>query len=382
MDVYNDVTDDMACAWCGTICTDYGKEVYKDILELPAELQKDTWFGGDARCIVVTIDQFDDWEEKWDEAAALFSDMAGYISEEDYTQRFSDGEEEREMMPAKEDKQKIEKDKEIECKDNKMKTKKENNKEVKEEKQTIEREKDKDEKKISNNNDDNKNIDNNIMNKQDIKENDNKDSKNNNIIEEKSNNILDFKNIDKKSSEKNNKYNKKNISEKSKNKSVEKEDTNEKNNINNNNDTENLKNKIKKVKNPDETKRSKKNQKNIKINTSNINTNTVDKNSNEFFQEQALINNLNNNTNKKINLNINGKARTIKPSFFNSFILSISEFLFFIPSLCFFKISIVKFSSVIIVDNFIKFLYPFSSLAYKNISWLFNLVCKPIIGFM
>ena len=81
------------------------------------------------------------------------------------------------------------------------------------------------------------------------------------------------------------------------------------------------------MKNPDEVKKSKKIQKNIKINTSNINTNTVDKSSNnEYFQEQALLNNINNNTNKKINLNLNGKPRTIKPSFFNSFnIISIEE---------------------------------------------------------
>ena len=80
------------------------------------------------------------------------------------------------------------------------------------------------------------------------------------------------------------------------------------------------------MKNPDDVKKSKKNQKNIKINTSNINTNIVDKSNNEYFQEQTIISNINNNTNKKINLNINGKARAIKPSFFNSFnIISIEE---------------------------------------------------------
>ena len=228
----------------------------------------------------------------------------------------------------KEDKQKIEKDKdkEIEIKENKIEYKNQKNKEVKDEKQKIEKEKDKDENKISNNNND-RNNDNNIINNQDSKEKDNKDIKINNAIDEKNNNNYDNKNIDRGNTE-NIKYNKKIISEKFKNRSIDREDTNEKSSVNNNNDTENLKGKIKKVKNLDDVKKTKKIQKNIKINTSNINTNTntVDKSNNEFFQEQALINNINNNANKKINLNINCKARTIKPSFFNSFnIISIEE---------------------------------------------------------
>ena len=88
MDVYNDVTDDYACAWCGTICTTYGEGVYQSTLDIPAEIRDDNWLGGGHKCIVVLVDQFEGWEDKWDEASALFSDMAGYIAEEDYVQRF------------------------------------------------------------------------------------------------------------------------------------------------------------------------------------------------------------------------------------------------------------------------------------------------------
>lgn len=88
MDVYNDVTDDYACAWCGTICTTYGEGVYHEALDIPAEIRDDNWLGNGRKCIVVLADQFEDWEDTWDEASALFTDMAGYIAEEDYVQRF------------------------------------------------------------------------------------------------------------------------------------------------------------------------------------------------------------------------------------------------------------------------------------------------------
>lgn len=88
MDIYNDVTDDYFHSWCGTLLTDYGKEVYAHILDYEIDLQDDNWLGNDHKCIVVLLDKRPDWEDRYEEARAFFEDMAGYIPEEDFNKRF------------------------------------------------------------------------------------------------------------------------------------------------------------------------------------------------------------------------------------------------------------------------------------------------------
>jgi hypothetical protein len=91
MDVANDVTDDLAPCWCGTLLTEYGKSVYKDVLELEAEIRPVWGVTG----ISVNVDHLGDkWEKAWNKADALFTAMAGYIDEDEYNKRFTDGEEE------------------------------------------------------------------------------------------------------------------------------------------------------------------------------------------------------------------------------------------------------------------------------------------------
>lgn len=95
MDVYSDCIDDFACCWCGTLLTDYGKDVYVKALDIKAEIRPDNWLGGDSHCILVLTDDEEDYEELWDEAKAFFADMAGYIPDDDYRKRFiSEAEEE------------------------------------------------------------------------------------------------------------------------------------------------------------------------------------------------------------------------------------------------------------------------------------------------
>lgn len=94
MDVYNDCIDDSAPCWCGTTLTDYGKSVYP-ALELEAYIKPDNWVEG-GYCIMVEINDLPEGEDDrmWDETVALFSDMAGYIPEDDYNKRFETDEEE------------------------------------------------------------------------------------------------------------------------------------------------------------------------------------------------------------------------------------------------------------------------------------------------
>lgn len=87
LDVYNDVTDDMASCWCGTVPTSYGKEVYESSLNAGAYIVDNDETD---RYIVVEVDSCgDDWENVWDDVSAMLSDMAGYgISDEDWSKRF------------------------------------------------------------------------------------------------------------------------------------------------------------------------------------------------------------------------------------------------------------------------------------------------------
>lgn len=88
MDVYNDWTDDIAPAWCGTLLTEYGATVYP-ALELEACVVDNS---DDDHYILVFINDLPDGEDEraWDEVVALFDDMAGYIGESDYKKRFID----------------------------------------------------------------------------------------------------------------------------------------------------------------------------------------------------------------------------------------------------------------------------------------------------
>lgn len=85
MDVANDCIDEMAPAWCGTLLTKEGKEVFADVLDLDAEIEDDY--------IVVKVDHLEDYEKAWLKACRFFDYMAGYCLEEDYETWFTHEEE-------------------------------------------------------------------------------------------------------------------------------------------------------------------------------------------------------------------------------------------------------------------------------------------------
>ena len=95
MDVYNDCIDDMAAAWCGTIMTFEGAEHYDSgykysnygkILDTPIEISAGT-YGFD---IEVKVDDYPDYSKRWNYISQIFSDAAGYCTEEEYDRWFID----------------------------------------------------------------------------------------------------------------------------------------------------------------------------------------------------------------------------------------------------------------------------------------------------
>lgn len=87
MDVANDVSDDLACAWCGETLTEEGKKKFEKALELDAMIGEVWGCPG----IVILVDQYDDhWEREWTRAARMFADMAGYCTEEEYDAWFKE----------------------------------------------------------------------------------------------------------------------------------------------------------------------------------------------------------------------------------------------------------------------------------------------------
>lgn len=87
MDVTNDVSDDLACAWCGETLTEEGRKKFEKALELEAEIAPVWGSPG----IVILVDKCGDhWEREWTRAARMFADMAGYCTEEEYDAWFKE----------------------------------------------------------------------------------------------------------------------------------------------------------------------------------------------------------------------------------------------------------------------------------------------------
>lgn len=84
MDVANDVTDDLAPCWCGELLTEEGEKKFAKALELEAEIRPVWGTPG----IVLKIDQYPDWEKKWNRAQRMFTAMAGYCTEEEWNKWF------------------------------------------------------------------------------------------------------------------------------------------------------------------------------------------------------------------------------------------------------------------------------------------------------
>lgn len=87
VDIYNDVTDDMASAFCGMELTAEGREHFKIVLGVPVEIVSNR-YGHDVICKI--DDMGDAWEMDWREIAKLFDAAAGYCGVDDYETWFKE----------------------------------------------------------------------------------------------------------------------------------------------------------------------------------------------------------------------------------------------------------------------------------------------------
>lgn len=96
MDVYNDVFDDMAPCWCGTLLTKSGQmhfdnvlDAYETLLDTEIEINESR-YGHD---INVKLDDYKDYNARWRATKDLFSCAAGYCGCDEYDEWFADGDE-------------------------------------------------------------------------------------------------------------------------------------------------------------------------------------------------------------------------------------------------------------------------------------------------
>lgn len=87
VDVYDNYTEELAIAYCGTQLTEAGEKKYADVLEFEIESIQDN-------IAIIKIDNDTDPEEitekKLKKAIDMFNSMAGYCSQEKYDKYFID----------------------------------------------------------------------------------------------------------------------------------------------------------------------------------------------------------------------------------------------------------------------------------------------------
>ena len=87
VDVYDDVCEELAIAFCGPIkLTTKGELYFAEVLEYEIDFIKDKLYGD---TVIVHVDS-DDWEIRLGKATELFHAMAGYCSVSDYERWFTD----------------------------------------------------------------------------------------------------------------------------------------------------------------------------------------------------------------------------------------------------------------------------------------------------
>lgn len=84
VDIYNDVTDEWAPAFCGLGLTEEGKARFADVLGVKIHLANN----GTVECELDALG--DEWEGSWNEIVLLFEAAAGYVDEETYNKWFVD----------------------------------------------------------------------------------------------------------------------------------------------------------------------------------------------------------------------------------------------------------------------------------------------------
>lgn len=87
VDIYDNYTEELAVAYCGTQLTEEGKKQYADVLEFEIES-----LTGEIAIIKIDDDKSDNktLEKRLLKAMKLFYGMAGYCSTEEYDKYFMD----------------------------------------------------------------------------------------------------------------------------------------------------------------------------------------------------------------------------------------------------------------------------------------------------
>ena len=88
VDVYDDVTEELAIAFCGPMeLTEEGLKKFGEVLDYPV-----TFEGRSSVYAVVSVDDPDEkvWKKKLCKARELFEGMAGYCAADDYDKWFRD----------------------------------------------------------------------------------------------------------------------------------------------------------------------------------------------------------------------------------------------------------------------------------------------------
>ena len=85
IDVYDDVTDELAIAFCGPlILTEAGEKEFSDVLDYEIEEH--------SNCAIVHVDDADEnvWKKRLNRAIVFFNSAAGYCSVSEYEKWFQD----------------------------------------------------------------------------------------------------------------------------------------------------------------------------------------------------------------------------------------------------------------------------------------------------
>jgi hypothetical protein len=86
-DICNDITDDMAPAFCGAMnITEDGIAEFADVLDVSGTLDKE------GQLFTVLVDKFPDWKGKWNAVYNFFTCVAGYCDSEKWDKWFRDDE--------------------------------------------------------------------------------------------------------------------------------------------------------------------------------------------------------------------------------------------------------------------------------------------------
>lgn len=87
IDVYDDVCEDLAIAFCGPqLLTPDGEKEFAEIMDYEIQINPCSYGGFPAA--IVMIEQYDDWKKRLGRAKRFFDAAAGYCACDDYDRWF------------------------------------------------------------------------------------------------------------------------------------------------------------------------------------------------------------------------------------------------------------------------------------------------------